>query len=186
MPEHMIESRAEYEAGLTARRTSVLHLYELPAAFDKIDHEIESLGGELPLGLEEELDALELNLESKAEGVAALIREAESEAQAYKVEIERLRSLYRAAENRGNGLREYLRSTMTALNRTKLATPRFKLSVQRNSVPTIRWPGEPETIPAELKRVRVELDGQAAIEAYRLGSLPEGFDVHVGTHLRIR
>jgi hypothetical protein len=186
MPEPVIESRAEYEAGLAARRTSVLHLYELPAAFDEIDRLIEDLDGELPLDLERMLDALELNLESKAEGVAVLIREAEAEAEAFKAEIDRLRSLHRASENRGAGLRAYLHSTMEAMGRTKIATPRFKLSVQRNGTPTIRWPGEPETIPAELKRIRVELDGQAAIEAYRSGSLPEGFDVHVGTHLRIR
>ena len=163
----------------------MLRLYELPLAFRALEEEIDSRDGELDDDLEARLDELELTLEEKADAIAALVREAEAESIAVKVEIDRLAVRRQSAERRASRLKAYLHDTLVTLGRDKVQGSRFKLRVQRNSQPTIRWTRELDELPEPLKRITVSLDGHAAHEACKAGQLPDGFEVTQGTHLRI-
>jgi chromosome segregation ATPase len=163
----------------------VLKLYELPGAFRALEDEIDRRDGELDENLEARLDELELTLEEKADAIAALVREAEAEAIGVKVEQDRLAARRQTAERRAARLKAYLHDTLVTLGRDKVQGQRFRLRVQRNGVPTIRWIRDLDELPESLKRITVTLDGTAAHDAYKAGQLPDGFDVSFGTHLRI-
>lgn len=171
-------------AALTTPAPARLKLYQLPAALAELDALIDALDGELPEDLEARLDALELNLEEKADAVCALARQAEAEAAFFADELARLDGRRRAAAGRAAGLKAYLHRTLTALGRDRVETPRFRARVQKNGTPSVRWAG-PGDVPDGFARVTVELDGRAALAAHKAGTLPEGFTVEYGTHLRI-
>lgn len=162
-----------------------LKLYELPPAFAVLDSEIEAADGELSEALEGRLEALEATLEDRVDAVAVLVRQADLEASGYQAEIERLTARRRVAENRRDRLKAYLKRTLETLGRDRVNTARFSVRIQRNSAPSIRWGGSPNTIPEEFARVTVDLDGVKARRAWEAGELPDGFDVVLGTHLRI-
>ncbi len=162
-----------------------LRLYELPAAFRELDGLIDAMDGELPDDVGERLDALEATLEERTDAVCGLVREATVEADGYGAEIARLQALRIVAGNRAARLKTYLHGTLEALGRDRVDTGRFKVRVQRNSAASIRWTGDPDDLPDNLKRVTVELDGRAAQLALKSGTLPDGFEVSIGTHLRI-
>jgi hypothetical protein len=162
-----------------------LRLSDFPTAFAAIDAVIDELGGELPEDVEARLDAMDVAFETKCDGVAWLIRQADSEVAFWRPEYDRITKRLRAAQHRSARLRNYLQSTMEALGRDKVETGRFSVRLQKNSTPSIRWPGDLAELPDHLKCVEVSLDGKAAREALKAGTLPEGFEVVVGRHLRI-
>lgn len=171
---------------LTREPASVLHLYELPDAFDAIEAELLENGGELTPELEARLEALEGTLETKAERICRVIRNNDASAKAFKDEMDRLGAHRQTHENVVKRLKGYLQSVLTRMGRDKLAAGMFKVAIQNNSRPSITWTGSMEDLPPGFKRVRIEMDGDAAYDAHRAAALPEGFEVVTGKHLRIR
>ena len=164
----------------------MLKLYELPEAFRAIEAEIQANDGELPPDLEERLDALEGNLEDKADAIAALIRDAEVESIAVKVELDRLTVKRQHLTGKAERLKSYLHDQLVMMGRPNVKGARFAVRVQKNGQPAIRWTGLVDEIPDEFRRVEVSLNGHAARDFYKAtGSLPDGFEVTYGTHLRI-
>lgn len=166
--------------------TTALRLYELPAAFAAWEAAVDERDGELHADAEAELDALELTLETKADAIAGLIREAELEAVYYGSEADRLTKRKRVATAKADRLKTYLKTTLKALDRPSIQTARFKIRVQSNSMPTIRWHGVYQDLPERFLRVEPSLDSAAALaELKAKGELPEGFEITKGDHLRI-
>lgn len=161
-----------------------LRLYDLPAEFAAIDAAITDLDGELTPELAERLDHLECTLEDKVEAIASLVRTAEAEADYFASEADRLANRKRSATNKASRLKDYLKQNLEALGRDRVKTPRFTVRLQNNSGPSIAWVAE-APIPDGFQRVRVELDGDAARQAWKAGTLPAGFKVVTGRHLRI-
>jgi hypothetical protein len=160
-------------------------LYELPAFFRFLDDAIDDAGGEITPEIQEQIDALESNLEDKADAICALVRSAEAEDVAVQAEIDRLMARRNAARSRSHNLKRYMLACLEQIGRDRVDGPRFKVRVQRNSTPSIEWTGEPDAIPDGFRRVVVEVDGKAAREAFKAGTLPVGFSASVGRHLRI-
>ena len=71
------------------------------------------------------------------------------------------------------------------VNQTKVVTPLAVVRIQKNSRPSIQWP-EGGLIPEAFQRVTVTLDGAKAYDAFKAGTLPKGFEVEHGSHLRIQ
>ena len=82
--------------------------------------------------LEEHLAGLDAALEDKAEGYASVIQELALRAKARKDEAARIRALAEADEAVADRLKRRLKEAMEATGKTKIDTPRFKLSVAGN------------------------------------------------------
>jgi hypothetical protein len=71
------------------------------------------------------------------------------------------------------------------MGRDRVDGARFRVRAQQNGRPSIAWAGPLSDLPNEFLRVEESLDGDAAYRAYRAGTLPDGFAVTTGKHLRI-
>lgn len=162
-----------------------MKLYEISsailAAFDQTDD-----NGELLPGVEERLTELEGELADKADNIAALMRTCEAEAAAYKTEADRLGQLAGSAAAKADRLKRYLKAELERAGIAKLDCPRFKLAIQKNSVPSVAIAFDAE-IPDRFARVRRELDTKAVIDAVKAEQpIPDTISVIHGTHLRVR
>ncbi len=93
--------------------------------------------------------------DEKAEKVAHYIKYLEAITEARKNEIKRLKALAESSEKQANKLREYLIREMLRVNKTKIEGVSCKLSMRKKQ-PRVCLNVEPEELPDEFKRVRVE------------------------------
>ena len=80
----------------------------------------------------EALDAMEQDIEVKAENVAVYIKNLLSDAEQIRAEEKRLAARRRAKENTAERLRDYLRNCMATANRIRIDRPRASISVRSN------------------------------------------------------
>ena len=164
-----------------------MKLYEMPAAMRALEDKIEQAEGVLTPELEAELDALGEEFDRKAEYIAMLIREAKLEAEKWRIEEERVSARRMSLERRAQSLTAYVHSQMQAMGRQKVDGKLLSVSLQQNSTPSIVYEQLPADLPERYKRVRVEVNGRAIIDAYKAGQpIPEGITIYHGTHVRIR
>lgn len=142
--------------------------------------------GELAPGVEEKLAGLEMDLTEKVDNVAAYLRTCEAEAIAYGAEADRLGNLAASATRKAERIKAYLKEELLRAGMTNVVCPRFKVAVQRNSVPTVKLT-EGAAVPERFARVKTELDSRAVVEAVKAGEeIPDTLTVYYGRHLRIR
>lgn len=79
------------------------------------------------------LDAMEQDIEKKAENVAVYIKKLLSDAEQIKAEEKSLAARRKAKENTAASLKRYLMNCMTAVNRMKIDKPRAVISVRDNA-----------------------------------------------------
>jgi hypothetical protein len=162
-----------------------VRLYELPAVYREIDRLLEESCGEVDDTIAALLSEAESTLAQKIDAIAALVREKEARAEAERAEARHFAARAAADENAADRLKKYLLDCLTASGLDSAKGERFSARVQRNGTPSIAWAGEGAP-PETFVRTRVEFDGRAAQDAYRAGTLPEGFEVSFGQHLRLR
>jgi hypothetical protein len=160
-------------------------LYELPALFRRIVEALDDSGGEVDEGVASLLALAEETLSEKVDCIASLIREKLARAEAERKEAEHFAARARADANSAENLKRYLMECLAASGLDGAKGRRFSAAIRRNGVPTIRWESGEEP-PAEFTRTVASLDLRAAQEAYRAGTLPDGFVVSFGRHLRLR
>jgi hypothetical protein len=125
--------------------------------------------------------------DAKAQNVALVVRELETEAAAIQTEADRLRMRAQARSNAAKRLKDYLRANMAAAGLTKVTGKLATVSLVNNGRPAITWERPLDDLPAGFRRVSVALDGGKAFEALKAdGYLPDGFQVVHGQHIRIR
>lgn len=160
-----------------------MKLYEIAASIEEALSRTDE-DGELMPGVERELDGLDMLLTEKADNIAAFMRQCDAEATAYSDEIQRLTDLKTTATNKRDRLKEYLRSTMEKLGVQNISSPRFKMSLCRNSTPSVTLTGE---IPDDYARITRTLDSKKVIEAFKnCQPIPPCFSVTHGNHLRVK
>lgn len=165
---------------------AALKLYEITDALQDVGDALIDNGGELTPELEARLNALEGAFEHKAENVALFVRQLEVNGAAAASEAKRLHDLASRREKAADRLRSYLLENMQRAQRVKVETGRVVVRVQRNSRPSIHWQRSVEDLPPEFVRVKLDVDGEAAYNAWKSEQpLPDGFVVQVGHHLRI-
>lgn len=125
------------------------------------EEEIRAAGGEIPPELDELLEQVEGDLETKVERTALVIQNLKANAKAAKEEAERLASTSRSYQRQADALTNYLQHQLNRAGAQRIETPRIKVRLQRASRPSIRPIGD---IPEEFQRVRVEFDGTKAYE----------------------
>jgi len=163
-----------------------MKLYELPAAFEWLAEKLDDLDGELTPDLENELAALEYELAHKVTGICCLVQRFMRQAEAAKAEADRLHALSRVRANAAARLKEYLQLHLESMGLRKYETDLFRVRIRVNSRPTIRWTNDLDALPVAFRRVSVALDGEAAYQAWKETGLPSGFEVALGSHLRIQ
>ena len=104
-----------------------MNLYELSLAFQEVQNM--DLDPEV---MQDTLDSIEDAIESKAENIAKLIRNLESDVSAYKEEEDRLKTKRQATENKVKWLKTYLEDNMKMTGKTKFKSGMFNFSIQKN------------------------------------------------------
>ena len=163
-----------------------------------IQNEIESLidalleggGGDMAANeaLEQHLAGLDEALDQKAESYASVIRSLELRARARKDEASRIRDLAEADEAVADRLKRRLKEAMEATGKTKIDTPRFKLSVAGNGgkAPLV-IDGSADDLPPQFRVVRHEPNKDAIRAALESGEAVPGCALLPrGTSLRIK
>ena len=171
--------------------TSTLKLWELSDELEQIGYELQEAGGEISDTLAERLAALEGQWSDKAANVALYIRNCELTADAAREEERRLADIRRSNENAAAGLRRYLLEHMASQGLKKVETPLIRVTVQRNSQPSISQ--LTDEIPERFTKYTPSLDKRAVLEEWE-GYCPnpadrpqiEGFDITYGNHIRIK
>lgn len=165
---------------------SKLRLWEIASELDEIGTALAEGGGELTPELGARLDAMEGAWEQKVENIALFIKECEANAAAAELERDRLAAICKHHQTKAKGLKDYLLFFMRRGGHKSVKTPRIRVWEQSNGRPSIRYVGDVNALPPEYRRVKVEVDTQFAFVEHQAGAtLPEGFIVETGSHLRI-
>ena len=104
-----------------------MNLYELSLSFQEVQNM--DLDPEV---MKDTLDSIEDAIENKAENIAKLIRNLESDVSAYKEEEDRLKTKRQATENKVKWLKTYLEDNMKMTGKTKFKSGMFNFSIQKN------------------------------------------------------
>ena len=106
-----------------------MNLYELSLSFQEVQNM--DLDPEV---MKDTLDSIGGTFENKAENIAKLIRNLESDRLAYKEEEDRLKAKRQAVENKLKWLKTYLKDCMKLTGKTKFKSGMFNFSIQKNPV----------------------------------------------------
>lgn len=104
-----------------------MNLYELSLSFQEVQNM--DLDPEV---MQDTLDSIEDAIENKAENIAKLVRNLESDVSAYKEEEDRLKTKRQATENKVKWLKTYLEDNMKLTGKTKFKSGMFNFSIQKN------------------------------------------------------
>lgn len=122
------------------------------------------------------LEAIEGELEDKADNIACLIKTVNYEAKAIKEEAKNLLERAKQKENTADRLKKYLFDTFKALNKDKLETSRNKLSIRKNPASVVlaedfyheEYVEEIKTYKADKKAIKEALQSGEVIQGARL------------------
>lgn len=165
---------------------AAIPLYKLTEQYREIEDEIIEAGGELSPELEGRLNKTEADLNRKVESCAFLIQEFKRASEAAKAEADRLTELSRVRSHAVDNLKKYVKTCMEVAKIDKIETDHVRARIQKNGRPSIAWPDLPEKAPERFQKHTITIDGEFAYQQWKEnGKLPKGFDVNLGTHLRI-
>jgi len=103
------------------------HLYELTAEYRAVQALADD-GEVSEQAIVDTLDALEMEISKKAEGVLAIMTNVEAAIPAIDEQIKRLQAMKKAAENRSAWFKGYLLTNMQAMDISKIECPLFKIT----------------------------------------------------------
>ena len=104
-----------------------MNLYELSLAFQDVQNmELD------PEVMKDTLDSINDAIENKAENIAKLIRNLESDVSAFKEEEDRLKTKRQATENKVKWLKTYLEDNMKLTGKIKFKSGMFNFAIQKN------------------------------------------------------
>lgn len=162
-----------------------MKMYEIPENYRAWERAVVEAGDEVTEELAAAFDFLQATLVDKADAIGWLVREAEADEEAFRATARAFQAKAQAAANRAASLKAYMTRVLRAMGLDGVKSRHYTFSIARAGRPTIRWDHGRE-IPAGFAKVETRLDGEAAQQAYRSGTLPAGFEVSFTESLRIR
>ena len=155
---------------------------------DIVDAILDGGDAEAQQELEAHLAGLDAALEEKADDYAALIQHLVARADARRAEAQRMRDLAATDEALADRLKARLKEAMETTGRTKIDTPRFRLSVAGNGgKQPLSVTCDATTLPKELTTITVAANRDAIRQALENGASIAGCELLPrGTSLRIR
>ena len=113
------------------------------------------------------LEALQGDIEVKAEAYGKVIKQMEADRKAIEAEIERLTARKERLVKSTATMKERLQQAFTALNVQKLKTDLFTFYIQKNPVSVVV--DDPDAVPDEFFKVKKEVSKTAIKEAIEAG-----------------
>lgn len=132
-----------------------------------------------PITLMDTLDAVEGELDEKAENYGRIIRNLEAEATALKEEVDRLSRRKKTIDNNIDSLKKRLQMAMELTNRPKIDTPLFKFYIQKNAPSVVVDLDDLQDMPMEYLTYHEPTVNKAAIK----DALKAGLDLTGIAHL---
>jgi hypothetical protein len=164
-----------------------LALYELSNQYLQALDALTDPEADIPMqAVTDTLEGIEGQLQDKAVNVAKFLRNLEAFAEAIKAAEEQMARRRKALESRASWLRDYLKTNMEACGITKIESPWFCLSIQKNpaAVDILDEVAIPEEFKQEVVTVKIDKDGIK--EAINAGRKIPGARMVNGTRLSIR
>lgn len=159
-------------------------LYEIKGQYLQLMQMMDDTDGDMTV-IKDTLEAIEGELEEKAENYAIIIREYMAEAEKFKAEKERLERKQIAAQNKADFLKEQIHRAMKETGKTKFKTGLFSFGIQKNGGKAPLVMKEGVEIPEDytkrepdMAKIREALDKGLKLSFAELGER--------GEHLRIR
>ena len=145
-------------------------LYDLTQDWMRLD---ELMTENPDLDLSDTIAAMECDLEEKLDGCARFIRNNESDIDAIKAEIKRLKVKAQVLTDRNERFKRYMVDCMNSLGIKKTKVGTFNISVRHNSVGSLILDVPEEQIPAEFvtQRITYSVDKKKLKEALLNGEL---------------
>ena len=149
-----------------------------------------------PQLLADTMDAIEGNIECKAESYGMIIKNLESEIseleaviESLNEEIKRIKTKKSALENNIKSMKERLKTAMELTGKTKIKTKLFSFSVGRTTPSVVLDCDNPDEFPDEFIRTKKEINKKALLDAMKASELNDILGLaHLeeGTKLTIR
>ena len=154
-------------------------LYELTDALKNFELYIDEETGEILNS--DELDALELERDTKIENIALWVKNLLSDAEAYKREKDNFYSKEKAAKNKAERLKGYLEYVLAG---DKFKSDRVTISYRKSESLDI---ADGANVPDEyLKQVAPTVDKMAIKEAIKEGAVIDGITIVEKQNMQIR
>lgn len=134
--------------------------------------------------LEESLNSIDDEIDTKAENIAKVIKSIESDVAGLKGEEKRLADRRKSLEGRIDNLKEYVEGSMRAVGKEKIRGKAFTLGIQRNA-PSVDIIDE-DVIPEQYFITKKELSKKDILVALKKGEEVPGAAVKQTESLRIR
>ena len=157
-------------------------LYELSTGYKNIEYLLEN--GEDSEELAAVLNSLGEEIEDKAENIAKLIKNYESDFNAFKEEEKRIAERRRTLENDVKRLKEYLFNNMKLTGKTKFKKGTFSFNIAKN--PASLEITNVDIISSDYKVLTETLDKKAILQDLKSGKDVQGAILKQGESLRIK
>lgn len=143
-----------------------MKLYELGAAALELQERLDNIENEdAKQCIEDTLEALNYSIEEKAENIVKVIKNYEGDVNSIDAEIKRLQAMKKSKANNITSLKEYLKTNLMSLNRDKVETTLFKITVGKGQAKVVI---EDETkVPNEFIKTYFEVDKTSLKEALK-------------------
>lgn len=134
-----------------------MKLYELGAAALELQERLDNIEDEdARQCIEDTLEALNYSIEEKAENIVKVIKNYEGDVNSIDAEIKRLQAMKKSKANNITSLKEYLKSNLMSLNKDKVETTLFKITVGKGQAKVVI---DDETkVPNEFIKTYFEVD----------------------------
>lgn len=161
----------------------MIKLYEIAENFKNLQEllEDETVPQEM---ITEALNQVEGSFDEKAENIVKYCKSLDGEVAAYKEEEKRLAAHRKSLENKIAGMKEYLLFTMLSINKKKIDTPLFKISVKKNPASVVI--DNLEAIPEDYLIFKMDADKKRISEILKAGETVEGCHLEQKESLSIK
>jgi len=130
------------------------------------------------------LDNLTDEINTKAESIAAVLKQMEADVKMLKDEETRLKNRRIAIENNHKRLKEYLKNELEVMEIDKVKTPKFTITVRNNPVKVVIK--DEDLIPVDYKVPKYSIDKKTLKEALLNGEEIKGAELIQEKGVQIR
>ena len=102
------------------------------------------------------IESLEFDLEEKVDNCLKLVKNYEADVSSIDEEIKRLQALKKSKQTNIDNIKEYLKNNLEALNKDKVETSLFRVTVRRNPARVMIL--EEHDVPAEYLKINYVID----------------------------
>ena len=164
-------------------------LYEISQALHNVKDILdnaENLDEETIQNLTEALGSVEMNFHEKAENIVKMVKSYEAEAEVIDVEIKRLMTRKKTAQNKAETLRAGLKGSMEVHGIDNINSVLFKIALSKPRAGGLNITIPVEELPQEYQVVTITPNKKLMMEDIKNGVVIDGVEVETVRSLTIR